>query len=281
LKNIGVGNVLAFVLLMATVIGILQPAYSTDISLTHILLSLFHPAWTQEFLMRWLLVIGFISACYLIMLQFIYRNIPITVVSTEIVTTFGANGSGVQKRTQRLRANRRNVTAYISNHAPSALTGKIIRDQMRAEAFCHDWPATSHVEIRAMGSGFEMLHIFDRPLPFSWYIPLIPIWILNRDPNRLFKFIRNKVVMRRDEIHYVGEFNSEQPLMNFTQAGRYHHYNLSIRLEFNELPFTNFQAREIQNNGVLNIQFESESENVRIVRVDKMITGTIRISWSY
>jgi hypothetical protein len=35
----------------------------------------------------------------------------------------------------------------------------------------------------------EVLHIFDEPLPFSRYMPLIPTWILRCDPDRLFKFM--------------------------------------------------------------------------------------------
>jgi hypothetical protein len=282
MKNVGIGHVVAFVLLMGTVIGILQPAYSTDIGLTHILISLFHPAWSQEFLMRWLLVIGFGFACYLITLQFIYRNTPITVVSTKVVTSFDKDGGAVHKRTQLLRANQPNVTAHISTHAPGAPNGKIIKEKARADALCYEWPGASYIELRALGGGgYEMLHIFDKPLPFSWYMPLIPTWILNREPERLFKFIRRRVVIRRDEMHYVDEYKIDQPTMNFTQAGRYRHYNLSIRLEFNDLAFRNFRVQEIQNNGVLNMQFDPESESVRVVRVDKMRAGTIRISWGY
>jgi hypothetical protein len=281
MRNVGIGHVVAFVLLMGTVIGILQPAYSTDISLTHILISLFHPAWTQEFLMRWLLVIGFGFACYLITLQFIYRNTPITVISTKVVTSFDKNGGAVQRRTQLLRANQPNVTAHMSTHAPSAPTGKIIKEKAKADAICYDWPGSSCIELRPLGAGYEMLHIFDEPLPFIWYMPLIPTWILNREPQRLFKFIRRRVVVRRDEMHYVDEYKIDQPTMNFTQTGIYRHFNLSIRLEFNDLQFTNFRVQQIQNNGVLNVQFDPESENVRVVTIDKMTVGTIRISWGY
>jgi hypothetical protein len=67
----------------------------------------------------------------------------------------------------------------------------------------------------------EVLHIFDEPLPFSWYMPLIPTWILQRDPDGLFKFIRKNVVQLRDEVHCESEFYVSRPVMNFHRGWRY------------------------------------------------------------
>jgi len=274
------GHVISAALLVGAIIGILQPAYSTDIGLTQIFLSLFHPGWNQEFLMRWLLVLALLAAIYMIVLQFIYRNTPITVIFTKLTVELGPNGSAVFRREQLLRANQPKVTAYMSRHGPSAPQGKILTERISVSAYCSGWDAKDTIELRMSGAQVEILHIFDRPMPFSWYMPLIPTWILNREPNRLFKFVRKNVVQRRDEVHYDQEFNVSQPMMNFTKVGRYQHFNLSIEVSFGNVAPQNFKVREIQNSGVFDMQFEQKPNNVRVVRLEKMTAGTVRITWS-
>jgi hypothetical protein len=280
MKNWQLGHIISAGLLIGTIIGILQPAYSTDIGLTQLFMTLFHPGWNQEFLMRWLLVLAFAAAVYMITLQYIYRNTPITVIFTKLSVTFDTAGGAIFTREQLLRANQPNVTAYISKHGASSPTGRVVLESISASAYCSGWQGNDITELRPSGGTVEVLHIFTRPLPFSWYMPLIPTWILHREPEHLFKFIRKNVVQRRDEIHYENEFNVALPMMNFSQGLRYQHFNLSIHVNFGAAPFTDFKVREIQNNGLIDLQYEQLPNNVRVVRVDRMTTGTIRITWT-
>lgn len=82
----GLGRIINVVLIIgtATAIGILQPAFSEGTGFTQIVVSLFNFQWTQEFLMKWLLVLAFLAACYTLFTSIIFRNIPITIISTKI-----------------------------------------------------------------------------------------------------------------------------------------------------------------------------------------------------
>ena len=278
MRNLRWGPTINVVLLVGAVIGILQPAYSSDIGLTQITLSLFHPSWTQEFLMRWLLVIAFFALSYSAFIQFIFRNLPITIISTELSVRFGPNGQALMKRKQLLRANQPNVTAYFNSHGATASKGSISRDKIRGSVYCQDWNTNDSLELRGTEKKLEVLHIFSNPLPYAWYMPLVPTWILNRDPQRLFKYLRKYVVTRESEVQYENEF-ADDPVMNFTSAGRYQHFNLSIMLEFERSLPKNFKVREIRNNGVTDLTPQKTSEKSIALRVDKVSASTIRITW--
>jgi hypothetical protein len=272
MRNWQMGPIIGFALLISSIVGLVQPSLTNT--------SLFHPEWSQEFLQKWILVFVFVAAIYMIVLQYIYRNTPITVISTDLTVTFGPDGSATFVREQLLRANQPRVTAYMSKHGPSSPNGKVDQTSITARAFCNGWHPGDSIELRTIGGTVEALHLFTQPLPFKWYMPLIPTWILNREPERLFSFVRKNVVKRHDKMRYETEFNVEKPMMNFTQAGRYQHLNLSIRLEFGAVQVQDFKVREIQNNGVIELQHEQDANNVRVVRVDKMTTGIIRITWT-
>ena len=279
MKNWRVGHLINVVLLVGTVIGILQPAWSNDIGLTQIILSLFHPSWSQEFLMRWLLVLAFIALSYSAFIHLIFRNVPLTIISTKMKVTFGDDGAALIDREQLLRANQPNVTAYFTSHSPSAPNGSLLRDRMTASVYCHGWGVKDELELRGNEKKLEALHIFDKPLPYAWYMPLIPSFILNRDPSRLPKFLRKYVIVRKNEVYYLNEFNVPDPVMNFVPAGRYQHFNLTVELQFPHGIPNNFRAREIKNNGVTDIQPQQTANNCMVVRIDKVGAGTIRISW--
>jgi hypothetical protein len=65
-------------------------------------------------------------------------------------------------------------------------------------------------------------------------------------------------------------------MMNFTKVGRYQHFNLCIELNFGNVSPQNFKG-EIQNSGVFDMQ---KPNNIRVVRIEKMRAGTIRITWT-
>lgn len=279
MRNWRWATIINVVLLIGTIVGILQPAYSSNLSLTQILLSLLHPSWTQEFLMRWLLILAFIALGYSAFIQFIFRNLPITIISTDLFIRISPNGYARMKRKQLLRANQPNVTAYFNSHAASAPTATIPTGGIVGHVYCDGWNGKGSLELRGNDKKREVMHIFSKALPYTWYMPLMPKWILNRDPSKLFKFVRRYVVTRETEVRYENEFNHE-PMMNFNSTGRYQHFNLNITIEFSgqTIP-SNFKVREIRNNGVTDLMHQNKSDNTVGIRVDKVSASTIRITW--
>jgi hypothetical protein len=103
----GIGRIINVVLIAG------KPAFSgKSPGLTQILISLFDFQWSQEFLMRWLIVLAFLAACYTFFISIIFRNIPITIISTKIEVKFNKQDfSEVELyREQLLRANEPNVS---------------------------------------------------------------------------------------------------------------------------------------------------------------------------
>jgi hypothetical protein len=96
------------ILLVGTAIGILQPAFLENKSLTQIIVSLLEPEATQGFLMRWLLLIGLLVTGYVFIIDRLYRNVPLTIIRTTFEVVFrDIDGSRVEiNREQLLRANR-------------------------------------------------------------------------------------------------------------------------------------------------------------------------------
>jgi hypothetical protein len=89
MSKYSLGRILNIALIVGTLIGILEPAFSHEnIGLTQIILSLFEPEWTQRFLMRWLLALSFAASCYAFIIGMIFRNIPITIIWTKIEVRF-------------------------------------------------------------------------------------------------------------------------------------------------------------------------------------------------
>lgn len=110
-------QLVGWVVLLAAIIGIIYPAFFDQrLSLTQILISLadFNNV-SIGFLMRWLYVIIVIGTGYILITNWLYRNLPISVIWTRLDLHFdAADGSQVRiEREQALRANQPGVTAYF------------------------------------------------------------------------------------------------------------------------------------------------------------------------
>jgi hypothetical protein len=88
MRGRNLGKLFTLILLIGTVIGILQPAFLENKSLTQIIVSLLEPEATQGFMMRWLLLLGMLGSAYILIIDRLYRNLPITVVRTRYELVF-------------------------------------------------------------------------------------------------------------------------------------------------------------------------------------------------
>jgi hypothetical protein len=278
-----IGRIFNVVLLLAAIIGILQPAFSGNVGLTQIILALFEPQWTQEFLMKWLLVLAFGALLYSLIIGIIFKNIPITIIWTRIDVTFNSgDGSDVEiYREQLLRANQPSVTAFFSAHTPS--DGHVPHERITASAHCDAPNFDDRFEIFGRpNSRTEVFHVFPQGMPYAWYMPLIPIWILNRDPQRLPKFIRKNLVLRRNTVAYVNEYNVPKPTMDFSAPfGRYYQHNITWNIMFKDMKIpTGLRIMRIKENGVIEIKPERKGIDTVIVRSDTIRLERIRITWA-
>jgi hypothetical protein len=101
-------KIVNIVFLIGTAIGILQPAFLENKSLTQIIVSLLEPEATQGFLMRWLLLLGLLVTGYVFVIDRMYRSHPLTIIRNNFEVNFlSQDGSLVElNREQLLRANR-------------------------------------------------------------------------------------------------------------------------------------------------------------------------------
>jgi len=170
-------SIINVALILGTIIGILQPAFSTNIGLTQIILSLFYPEWTQEFLMRWLLVIVLIASCYSFLVRMIFRKTPLSVIWTEAAIKFQKrDGSEViSYKEQLLRANQPSVTAFFNSYTVGSTKGKLPHNRIESSAYCAGDNIDHYLDISGKETGTtEIIHIFKNSLPYIWYMPLIP-----------------------------------------------------------------------------------------------------------
>lgn len=111
-----------------------------------------------------------------------HRNIPLTVLSTDIELMFDtADGSRVRiTRIQRLRANRDDVTAYFQNLTVAG-TGRIPREDIDFKIYGDPlnllgWNITPTYTpkqgryISGNEQAWEAIHTFNPPLPRFWYL---------------------------------------------------------------------------------------------------------------
>jgi hypothetical protein len=111
-------------------------------------------------------------------------------------------------------------------------------------------------------------------------MPLIPIWVLNREYGRLPRFLRKYVVSRTNSVVYVDEYNVEKPIIDFVCAGRYYQHNTTITLNFSGMAVPrNLRMMRIKNNGVTELKSEKKANNTVVMRIDTIRTETIRITW--
>ena len=284
----GLASLLKWVILIAGVAGILYPALiegphgAPPESVSQAVLSIFlNPELSQTYFMRVLCLVVVICGGYIILISFWYRDTPITVVKTSINATFNHDLSRADiHREQIMRANRRDVTAYFTSSIPSSLSGCTPKSEITMDVFCQGMDATltSFHSVGSDESGYAITHYFGAPLPYRWYMPLIPNWALNKRPEDLPGFIRNNLVIRRQRVVYVNEYNVDEPSMSFT-VHRYPHMNFLLELHFpHDVPKSLIAERVIAN-GVIKVWYEAFTSKSARIRVDKMRSETLRVRW--
>lgn len=274
-----IANIISIVFFIGTGIGILYPAVTDEKGLTQIIVSLFQPEWTQEFVFRWLLVLMFSCSAYVLIIAYIFRRTPITILRSDFEMKFeSADGSRVSiNRTQTLRANQPNVTAFYGHHRPD--NGSIPKGGIEANIFCQSCNTSSYLEIFGReDSGLEIMQVFDEPLPYSWFVPLIPVSLLNKKYDDLPNFFKRRLVKRTLKFVYVGEFNVTDPVMRFA-SGTYPQKCVRFSLEFSKkaLPH-DVTVRRIRVAGVIDHPIE-KNEHIFRTYIPKIQNETILFSW--
>lgn len=276
------GQLLNWVILVAGIAGIVYPAFFDErLGLTQILISLFDPKLTLSFAMRWLSVILLCGAAYILITGWIYRNLPISVIWTKLDVHFeNPDGSRVRvEREQALRANQPGVTAYFMQCRPTSENGRLPENLITSSVYCGSTNLHDTLELHGNDArGFEITHLFGRALPYRWYMPLIPISWLNREPYNLFGSLKRKVAVRRMSVTYVNEFNVRKPAMNFT-AAIYTQHNILINFHLQGENLRNLRARRIKSNGVVEVGFRDQG-NIQSIYIDRLQNETLRITWN-
>lgn len=212
------------------------------------------------------------------------RYRPISILRSDFRLEFlTSDGSDVQVvRTQWLRANRYNVTAYFSNAAAN-FGGTIPKNKIVGSAYLGNNVFDSALDVAPTPgeSKAELEHRFIHELPFSLWFALIPDFTL-----RLFAGIKpsilpNFIVKRSSTVHYINEHNKNETYFQLT-AEKYSHYNIHIKLIFHpsrlpRLRNGELEAARIQLNGVEPIMFSSITQNQYEGSINKMHNESIRV----
>lgn len=211
--------------------------------------------------MRWLSVVLLCGAAYILVTGWAYRNLPISVIWTKLDIHFdAADGSRVRiEREQALRANQPEVSAYFMQCRPTSENGRIPEASISGSVYCGNLNYQDRLELHGNDArGFEVMHLFGAALPFAWYMPLIPIWLLNREPDKLFGSFKKKIPVRRMSVTYLNEFNVAKPAINF-MASIYTQHNISVHFHVPaETRLNNLRARRIKTNGVVEVPLRNQ-----------------------
>jgi hypothetical protein len=227
-------------LLLGGLAGIIYPAFiegppgKPAPSLTQAIIGLIlEPKPELGYFMRVLSLFVVVAFGYVVIIEWLYRKLPITAVQTNISIGFNQNYSlAVVNRSQVLRANQASVSAYFSLIAPTSPSGATPRADIAMDAFCYGCELkSSKMMIGADDRGFEIIHDFGADIPYRWYMPLIPSWAMKKDLDKMARFLRNNLVRRTQSAAYIDDFTGENPSMSF-RAANYPQRNISIEVEF-------------------------------------------------
>jgi hypothetical protein len=275
------GRLLNWIVLLAGIAGIIYPAFIDDkLSLTQILISLLEPKATIGFAMRWLSVALLIGASYILITSWAYRNLPISVIWTNLDIHFeNDDGSRIRfEREQALRANQPGVTAYFMHCRPTAPSGKIPEASIKGSVFCNGMKYRDQIELHGNETrGYEVTHDFGAALPYAWYMPLIPMSLLNSDPEKLSSWLKRNVPVKRMTVVYLNEFNIDRPTMSFT-ASIYTQHNIRITMHRPPNRIPNLKIRRIKSNGVVDVAWRDQDHST-VIFLDRLQNETLRITW--
>jgi hypothetical protein len=281
-----IAKAISIAILVAAVLGIIYPAFiDPNISLTQIVVSLFHPDHSFGFVARWIVVIVFFISLYAVVVGHMYRSTPITILSSNIeIKYLDQAGTRVRlTRTQTLRANQRRVTAFFMKHGPSAPDGRVLRNEISVSAFNDAKKLNNTCEIYGQETrSIEVMQLFESPLPYAWFMPLAPVWLIGGEYERVPRFFRKYIVKRTNTVVYANEFNIE-PVMQF-QADVYPSKNVVLTFDFSASalpPEQSIRGMRIKNYGVVPIQQEYlQAERKFVFRLNALQSERVRITWA-
>ncbi len=152
-------------------------------------------------------------------------------------------------------------------------------NEITGSVYCGDIQFQDRLDLHGTESrGFEIMHLFGIALPYAWYMPLAPVWALNRELEKLIWPFKKKVPVRRMSITYLNEFNIEKPSMSFI-AAVYPQHNNSIHMHFPPgHAARNLQAKRIKSNGVVDVRWRNQG-NVFSMYIERLENETLRITW--
>jgi hypothetical protein len=128
-------------------------------------------------------------------------------------------------------------------------------------------------------SGYEMLQLFSQPLPYGWYMPLVPVALLNRNYHDLWRLLQRNVVVRRQTVRYLNEFNVPTPSIDL-MATIYPTLNITVNMKLSAPVPQTLKVRLIQDYAATEIPCQRLPDHAIQVRVRKLRKGEkIKITW--
>ncbi len=281
-----VSSLFAAVILVAALGGIIYPAFIEGPSgtappgVTYTVISLFlQPHWTLAYFMRAICVLFVTASGYLLLVNWLYHKVPITVVRTRVEATLNADKSkAVVRRNQTLRANQSNVTAYFSGVTTTSSEGLIPESDINMSAFCLGRELNSSFWLTGTATtGFDIMHEFGCEIPYRWWMLLIPGFILGADPEHMHSFFRRRLVTRKQTYTCQNEYNGKHPTMQFSST-IYPHLNVSIRVNFEGGVPDSLRVNRIKSNGVTAVSTKKDDNFVEVL-MDRMQDETLMFRW--
>lgn len=162
---------------------------------------------------------------------------PIEVLSTKVsINVDRADHSKYTVFTEQyLRANRPEVSAYYCNVLPSP-NGEVFANISTSIGgygrTVIEQEFDSPLKIGTERSGWDYIQVFKQSLPYPFYAPLVPSFMLaKQEPQRMSWLLRRMVVRRTTTVHFKDDLNvGIQYHQIFSQ--RYPQRNITIILEF-------------------------------------------------
>lgn len=246
-----------------------------------IILSAFFPEWMMRDAMIGLSVFFLVAAIYTFVMVLLFAKTPVTVVNTFFRISMNEDYSLAKfSRSQMLRANRPDVSAYFTKSSPSNPSGKIVN--LKVGIYCPGAVLDNILdEFGDESRGYEIIHGFGRYLRYRWFMLLIPTWWLKGEEiNDLPGFIRNNLAVRTQSHELKDEFNCKKPRLNFA-AVDYPQHNISFEIKFSGGIPKNLKIKRLQPHGVVDVMsYESHKDkDVVVFRIPRLHKETLRIYW--
>jgi hypothetical protein len=103
------------------------------------------------------------------------------------------------------------------------------------------------------------------------------MWVLNREPEKMVRWLKKNVPVRRMSLTYLNEFNVDKPTMNLA-ASVYTQHNVTICLHRPQGQLPNLQVRRIKTNGVVDVSWRNQGGSA-LIFIDRLQNETLRITW--